>query len=241
MSYYNGEHSLIIGDKHTWEDWHLIPSSRPGVSMPQIRTKFIEIPGAFGTLDLTELLTGCPVFGDRSGSWEFIMDPDRTDKMNWANLYQTIAMYIHGRRHTVILTDDPEYYYQGRLAVGGLQPGEAFTSITINYQLEPYKLPVHDPFSDWLWDPFDFETGVIGDGNTTTVSGSATITVTGMDDEFSPAIKVSAPMTLTFDGRNYSLITGVNYVHEIVIGPGNHTLTFTGNGTVAISKMGARL
>lgn len=241
MSYYNGEHSLIIGDKHTWEDWHLIPSSRPGVSMPQIRTKFIEIPGAFGTLDLTELLTGCPVFGDRSGSWEFIMDPDRESDRNWAGLYQKIAMYVHGRRHRVILLDDPEYYYEGRLAVSNLSPEEAYTTITFNYQLDPYKLPVLDPFEPWLWDPFNFETGVIATTGQYTISGTRTVTFETKKNETSPAIKASNSMTLTYGGRNYSLVPGVNYLHEILLPIGTHTFTFTGNGTVEISRMGAIL
>lgn len=241
MSYYNGDHSLIIGEKNTWTDWHLIPAKRPSVSMPQIRTKFIEIPGAFGTLDLTELLTGCPVYGDRTGSWEFIMDPDREDMTSWANLYQTIAMYVHGRRRRVVFTDDPEYYYEGRLAVAGLESEDGYTTLTINYELDPYKLPVHDPFSDWLWDPFDFETGVIGDSTVYTVDGSLRVQVYGMENEFSPAIKCSDPMTLQYDGRYYSLIKGLNYVHEIVLQNGTNWFEFTGNGTVQISKMGARL
>lgn len=245
MSYYNGDHSLIIGEKNTWTDWHLIPAKRPSVSMPQIRTKFIEIPGAFGTLDLTELLTGCPVYGDRTGSWEFIMDPDREDMTSWANLYQTIAMYVHGRRRRVVFTDDPEYYYEGRLAVAGLEPEEGYTTLTINYELDPYKLPVHDPFdTGWLWDPFDFETGVIPQGRSTTISGTTTVTLYGKSEDYSPAFKCSSAMTLEYEDRRYSLISGVNYLHEIIIqadDPSAHSFKFTGNGTVQISEMGARL
>lgn len=245
MSYYNGDHSLIIGEKNTWTDWHLIPAKRPSVSMPQIRTKFIEIPGAFGTLDLTELLTGCPVYGDRTGSWEFIMDPDREDMTSWANLYQTIAMYVHGRRRRVVFTDDPEYYYEGRLAVAGLEPEDGYTTLTINYELDPYKLPVHDPFdTGWLWDPFDFETGVIPQGKSTTISGTTTVTLYSQSEDYSPAFKCSSAMTLEYEGRTYSLISGVNYLHEIIIqadDPSAHSFKFTGNGTVQISEMGARL
>lgn len=245
MSYYNGDHSLIIGEKNTWTDWHLIPAKRPSVSMPQIRTKFIEIPGAFGTLDLTELLTGCPVYGDRTGSWEFIMDPDREDMASWANLYQTIAMYVHGRRRRVVFTDDPEYYYEGRLAVAGLESEDGYTTLTINYELDPYKLPVHDPFdTGWLWDPFDFETGVIPQGKSTTISGTTTVTLYRQSEDYSPAFKCSSAMTLEYEGRTYSLISGVNYLHEIIIqadDPSAHSFKFTGNGTVQISEMGARL
>ena len=42
-------HSLIInvGDNYidTWDDWKLIPSSRPVIAPPIERTKFVTVPG----------------------------------------------------------------------------------------------------------------------------------------------------------------------------------------------------
>ena len=44
-------HSITIGSKNTWDDWYLIPSSRPVVNPPKPKTKYIDIPGADGHLD----------------------------------------------------------------------------------------------------------------------------------------------------------------------------------------------
>ena len=64
-------HSITFGDKNTWDDWHLIPSSRPLFNPPTPKTKYQDIPGANGKLDLSEALTGYPVYDNRIGSFEF--------------------------------------------------------------------------------------------------------------------------------------------------------------------------
>ena len=33
---------------NTWDDWHLIPSSRPVIASPGVSTNFVEIPGKHG-------------------------------------------------------------------------------------------------------------------------------------------------------------------------------------------------
>lgn len=34
-------HSITIGEKNTWDDWHLIPTSRPLVNPPSVNTHLI--------------------------------------------------------------------------------------------------------------------------------------------------------------------------------------------------------
>ena len=48
-------HSITFGEKNTWDDWHLIPSSRPVFNPPVFREKFIDIPGVSGLLDLSTI------------------------------------------------------------------------------------------------------------------------------------------------------------------------------------------
>ena len=51
-------HSLIINvdDDYidTWDDWKLIPSSRPVIAPPIERTKFATVPGRDGSLDYSQ-------------------------------------------------------------------------------------------------------------------------------------------------------------------------------------------
>ena len=68
---YNGEHSVVFGNKDSWKDWHLIPSSRPVFVMPEVKTNFVDIPGSDGGIDLSEVLSGYPVYKNRNGSFKF--------------------------------------------------------------------------------------------------------------------------------------------------------------------------
>lgn len=141
--YYEGAHSVIFGDKHSWEDWFLIPASRPTIAPPPFKDNHLDLPGMNGKLDISEILIGKPLYDNRTGSFDFFVDqrPDWT----WEIAKETILNYIHGKRMKVILTDELEYYYTGRLTINALRSDKAYSSITINYNFEPFKKRVHGP------------------------------------------------------------------------------------------------
>ena len=74
---------------------------------------------------------------------------------------------LQGKRIKVILSDDPSWYYDGMCWVDKWTSDERYSTISIKYDFYPFKKRVVFNESDWLWDPFDFENGVIG----TSVSG----------------------------------------------------------------------
>lgn len=65
--------SVSFNGVESWGDLALVPTVRPAIAPPEIKTNFVEIPGGNGSLDLTEALTGEPTFSDRIGSIEFIV------------------------------------------------------------------------------------------------------------------------------------------------------------------------
>lgn len=143
-------HSITFGDKNTWTDWHLVPSTRPVVNPPKPKTQYVDIPGADGSIDLTDSLAGRPVFSDREGSFDFIVlndyNIDNYD-YNWIDVYTEILQYLHGRRMTMFLEDDPEYYYEGRFEVNNWTTDANNSTISINYVLNPYKYRRNTPFT----------------------------------------------------------------------------------------------
>jgi hypothetical protein len=132
-------HSITIGEKNTWDDWHLMPTSRPSLALPPVKEKVIDIPGRNGTLDLSEYLTGSPVYGNRKGSWEFyVMHDYWTD---WNTAYLRIVAYCHGKTLGVVLEDDPTRKYTGRLKVSW-RSGKDYSIVTIEYDLDPYATTI---------------------------------------------------------------------------------------------------
>lgn len=233
-------------DANTWTDWHLIPSSRPSIAHPSFITKFVEIPGADGVLDLTTFLTGRPVYGQRQGSLSFIVD-------NWHEGWETIRRkmvdLLHGKRTKMRLMDDPGYYYEGRFTVGQWNSGADHSTIQISYQLDPYKLKIQEEgTSPILWDPFNFE--IDYDYFTAWPGGSNAITnhipagtyyVYASDYPFTPVAKwVSGTMTVSFGGVTKTLrSSGTETLGTCQ--PGRNTLTVSGSGYVDITWRGGSL
>lgn len=132
-------HSITFGDKNTWKDWHLIPSSRPVVNPPNKKKKIVDIPGADGSLDLSDVVSGGPVYENRNGQIEFIVE---NNFRKWNELYSEIMNYLHGKKMNMILEDDPDYYYQGVFYVINWDSGSNFSTITIEYDVKPYKYKI---------------------------------------------------------------------------------------------------
>ena len=141
-------HSLIFKDgtniRNTWNNWHLIPSTRPVVSQPNVTYKYVDIPGKSGSIDLSNYLVGKPTYSDRSGSFTFYVanDDPKTGKSfgDWASRKQEIAQFLDGRKTLkMTLEDDINYYYLGRFYMKDWQPGANFSTVTIEYRVAPYK------------------------------------------------------------------------------------------------------
>lgn len=231
-------HSITFGNKNTWDDWHLIPTSRPVINPPGLNANMVEIPGMDGSYDMTEWLAGRPIYKDRSGSLEFAVANDYT---SWEVAYSEISNYLHGQKMRVVLEDDPGFYYEGRMTVNKWKSDKWYSIITINYVLAPWKKAIISTSEPWLWDPFNFRTGVIQNYSSYTVSGSATINVVGMRQPIAPTIISSAAMVVTFKGQNYNLVAGRNYFPTMIFDEGNNSLTFTGTGTITIDYTGGSL
>lgn len=246
LVYYNGEHSLTFGDKNSWTDWHLIPTSKPVIAPPSVNFKQVEIPGVNGMIDLTTVLTGYPTYSNRTGSLDFILAPGFE---YWENAKSTIMGYLHGKRLNLYLADDPDHYYTGMFSVNALKSDARSNGITINYDLYPFKREIVASDDDWLWDPFNFETGVIRSWSSLVVDGELLVQIDDCVEPVMPQITSSAAMTLQHtyrlaDGvatktKEYPIVAGTS--GGFTLRPGLNSLRFIGNGTIRIHFRGGKL
>lgn len=162
---YSGEHSIIFNygtdnESHSWEDWGLVPASRPFVALPSVKERSIDIPGSNGKVDLCDIPLGMPVFNNRSGSWTFNVAHD-IHGLDWQEHLALLTSYFHGRKHTFTLEDDMSYYYEGRLYLESYTAGQVFSTINIKYDVHPFKWMQWTTAGDWEWNPFDLIYGEI--------------------------------------------------------------------------------
>lgn len=145
---------------NTFDSWHLIPTERPVIALPPVKTNFRETEFSSGSIDNTDTSIGVPIFGDRTGSISFtLVEPD-----NFSDTILKLAGYLHGKRLTMWLEDDPEYYYVGRWAINSIGSSEKFSTIQLDYTLYPFKLSklqTTDGDADWFWDTLNFDNGSI--------------------------------------------------------------------------------
>ncbi len=127
---------------NTYDEWHIVPDSRPLFSPPPVRTEYVTIPGSMGALDFTGALTGSVTYGDRTGSWTFYV---LNGYQPWYELYSQIMNYIQGKKFRVWLEDDPEHYYIARLTVDKWQSPKDWSKVKISYTADPERYTGHNP------------------------------------------------------------------------------------------------
>ena len=232
-------HSLILNDKiDTWDDWKVVTTKRPVFNEPELKSEYVGVPGRDGNLDMTEVLTGYPLYDNRRGVLQFFLYDDSVLALSKLNI---IRNYLHGRKHKIILNDEPEYYYIGRLMMHESHPtteGE-YAVFDLEYDLEPYKYDLASSNEDWLWDPFNFETGVIREYKNIPVAGpnGTTVTVVGSRKPSVPKFIVTAHggggssqpfiVNMLFEGSTYELTPGTNILPQIVLHDEEYTFHFS--------------
>ena len=232
---------------NTWDDLHLIPSSRPTFSSPEVIARTIYIPGTNGILDISDAFTNTVMFNNREGSFEFIV---MNDYEAWQHLYSKIMNRLHGRRVKILYEDDPYFYYQGRITVNEWRSEPDFSRIVLDYSIDPYKYSLTSSLEDWLWDPFDFEVGVVREYGNIEVESSTDISITVIGGRLylSPVFRIKSgahdlsvsindgTAIETFELVGSTALTSdiVKEIYEYTIEDKEYTFTFSGTGTVGI-------
>lgn len=126
-----------FGDKHSYSDWGLILTEAPTVSPPKVKTNYVDILGADGSLDLTEQLTGTVLYEMRDITCKFALMSSRD---TWAEMYSTILNHLHGKAVNITLDKDPDYFYSGRAEVNKWNEGNTAVEVIIKAKVAPYKI-----------------------------------------------------------------------------------------------------
>ena len=242
ITFYKDINSRSANKWNTWEDWGLIPSSRPIFAPAEPRYTFMEIPGTDGTLDLTDYF-GQVIYADRTGSFEFVL-PHAA--YSWKGIYSKMANILQGKKMYAVLEDDPGYYYEGRFHISSWKSEDSYTTMELTYTADPFKYDVvasNEISGDWLWDPFNFYTGVITRAGTANlvISGSRTVQVQAeiLGTTTVEVQLVSGSVTCAINGSSTVLKSGWNKIPTPV--SKNTNIQFTGTGTVTLRYRGKSL
>lgn len=160
-------------NRFTFLDWQLVPVERYSVVCGELQESRIEIPGMNGDLDISESLTGYPVYKNIEGEMEFIILHDeygyrfnidqnyKEEKrvhQDWTQRYTDMKRFLHGQTLYMMFEDDSSFYYKGRFYLDKYDSSEQnYSKITIRYNLYPYKRVarlegIASGTNLWYWD-----------------------------------------------------------------------------------------
>ena len=221
---------------HTLDDWQLALGNNNYIGEPKMETTYIQIPGRNGLIDASEAITGRRVFKKRPLAFEL---GGKNPRLNWDGIISKMRNEIHGRVCRITLDNDRAYYWRGRVFLEDFDRFRELGTFTLSVpNAEPYKYSLTTSAEPWLWDPFNFETGIITYIGAVTISGTETITIPAGYMPTSPEIVVSdlsGTLTLDYGGQTYTLTTGTNKIPSILVGGVSDVeLTFTGDAKVQI-------
>ena len=227
---------VLFGDVKSHEDWGLKLETIQ-LSFPEAKTDQIDVPGANGIIDLTEV-NGQVCYKNRTMTLTFSLDDDYAE---WHLLSSRIAKELHGKMIKCILPDDPNYYYEGRFSIDSKKTNDVITDIVITGDVHPFKLDVYSSSEEWLWDPFSFEDGIIRSYHDIKISGTTSVSVIGSEMPVVPKFICSTDMDLEFNSSVFNLSAGETTDYDIILSEGENQLIFTGHGTVTIEYRGGIL
>lgn len=220
------------GSFHSFDSFGLLPAARPVFDPAEPKYTFTDIPGTDGGIDRTEELTGYVTYAQTIGTLSYyVRGSDRQRR----GVHTQVKRILHGRTVRIILDEEPEYYRVGRIWVGPLTEDKGAGRIEITARVEPFKYEHRTAAEPWLWDPFNFLTGVIRPAQLI-VNGTRTVRVISSPRGGSPTVTASAAMTMTYGGKTYAVPAGTTEYPEIELphGQTEATFSFTGTGTISI-------
>jgi hypothetical protein len=121
-------------DIYSFQTLHLIQQS-VDVQPAEPKLNLIDIPGADGSVDMSELPRGRVVYRDRVITWIYALSPGD----DWDSKHAEVSNALNGKRCTIHLWSDWDWYYEGRVVVKKYNVDKVLRQITVEATCFPYK------------------------------------------------------------------------------------------------------
>lgn len=184
------------------------------IGSPEVKRMTIDVEGADGTLDYTEYF-GEPKYNDVTHKFPFaIMEP----KEDLLSHYSQVKNALHGKKMRIILDDEHDFFYVGRIFVQAFSSDKTIGYITIEAECEPYKYKLA-------------KTTV-----TQAIAGTEIITLTNARKRAVPEVTITTSTSLNIQygsGLIWDLGPGSYTLPELELKEGDNLVTVTGTGQIS--------
>jgi phage-related protein len=212
---------ITFGDTHTYYDLDLI-LSKAEVPPATPKTTYINVPGADGSIDLTEV-HGEIHYSDRDCTFTFTVNPQSPS--TWEEKKTEVSNLLNGRVFQITLDNDEEFYYQGRCTVDEYISDINMNQIVVTAKVKPYKYRQ-----------------AITKVSATLSATPKTLTILNGRKSVSPDIECSDNNTvIVFGDTSINLNAGKHKILDIRFVEGINQVTVSGSGTVSFYYQEAEL
>lgn len=186
---------------------------------PDFQTNLVDVPGRDGPLDLSAALTGEPRYLSRTLT--VVLENSDGDRQTREAHIRRIVNQLDGVLTQTWLPDDPDHYLQGRLHVVRNYNDLAHAQVTVTAVCDPWLYSNEETVYTKTATDEAQNAALVNSGRRTVVP---VVEVTGED----------ASVALVFGTYSWTLSAGTYQLPDFVLTPGEHELTYSGAGEIAI-------
>lgn len=208
---------VFFDGKDTYTEYGLLLASK-SISLPEVRTNMIDVPGRDGLLDASEVLAGEVTYKNRTIKLK-LTGVDTVSGKTWPATISDFCNKVHGKRVKVTFPEDTTHYYSGRCFVGQVDLVKMRQTIPVTVDCDPWKYK-------------NAPTTVTG---TVPESGTLSLTLANERRPVVPAVEVSAAATITFGGKDIAVGAGTHRSLDIRLVAGSNTLAVTAAAGTTVS------
>jgi phage-related protein len=186
------------------------------IGSPEVKRMTIDVEGADGTLDYTEYF-GEPKYNDVTHKFPFAT---QVPKGEFLSHYSQVKNALHGKKMRIILDDEPDFFYVGRIFVQAFSSDKTIGYITIEAECEPYKYKLA-------------KTTV-----SRAVNGTDNIVLTNARKRAVPEVTITTSTSLNIQygsGLIWDLGPGSYTLPELELKEGDNLVTVTGTGSITFT------
>lgn len=192
-----------FGGVHSFYDLNLIQQlvdEQPA----EPKLNLIDIPGADGSVDMSELPGGRLVYKDRTLTWIYALYPGE----NWDAKHRQVSNALNGKRCRITLDSNPDYYYDGRVTVKKYNKDKLLRQITVEAICNPWMLKQQPTV---VRAPLCFEMSWDGDVSGITQASGSDGTFYHISDQILPLETILGGGRYTWVNRKTGEITAVAF------------------------------
>ena len=188
------------------------------LSAPEQKTNYIEKTAGDGSWDLSTAMTdGIPRYKVRTLAATLeCSEGTRADRLT---LVAEMINQLDGLTWQIVLPDHPQHYLVGRVHVAEDYNDNAHAAVTVTAHVEP-----------WLYKAQETTFSL-----TATEDEKTVVLPNGGRKVLVPLLTVTGSVLLKYGAASISLTNAGSYEWPtLLLTPGNHTLTYSGNGALVV-------